>query len=244
MNAAPWLRGDQHPGVARLEWGDATNDLMHPVRHPAKGVVVEARHLAGVDGAVGQHRIPAFPNRCRAHRYRIKPGRAFGLEQQSVSVVKMTCLGQGMGDEWCPREAGLNVVATLGDEVGEPLARKLLIFGIEEPENDGQRVWRLGITVDDAFRLDVILVECGPGAFGKAAEVLSILMTAEKRCGITQDVRVSVEARRRYNTVVRLAQGGLLWQGRGIKPIAELEAPIPQSGGGQQGFNALDVVHQ
>ena len=113
MNAATWLRRDQHPGVTRLERRDATNNLMHPVGHRAEGVVIEARHLARVDGAVGQHRIPALPDRCRPHRDRIEPGWAFGLEQQSVGVVKMACLGQSMGDERCPREAGLDVVAAL-----------------------------------------------------------------------------------------------------------------------------------
>ena len=36
MNAAAWLRGDQHPGVTRLEWGDATDNPMHPVRPPRR----------------------------------------------------------------------------------------------------------------------------------------------------------------------------------------------------------------
>ena len=66
-------------------------------------------------------------------------------------------------------------------------------------------------------------------------------MTAKKRCGISQDVRVSVEARRRYHTVVGLAQEGLLGGCSGIKPIAELESPIPQSCWGEQGFDASDM---
>ena len=52
------------------------------------------------------------------------------------------------GDERCPREAGLDVVATLGDQLVEPVSRDLLIFGIEQPENDGQRVRCLSIAVD------------------------------------------------------------------------------------------------
>src|SRR5215207_11532397 len=44
MNAAARLRGDQHPGVTRLERCDPTNDLVHPVRHRTESVVIEARH--------------------------------------------------------------------------------------------------------------------------------------------------------------------------------------------------------
>ena len=47
-DVAAWPWGDQHFGVTRLEWRDATNDLMHPVRDRAEGVVIEARHLAGL----------------------------------------------------------------------------------------------------------------------------------------------------------------------------------------------------
>ncbi len=55
MNVTAGLRCNQHLGVTRLERHDATDDLMHPVRHRAQSVVIEARHLARVDGAVGQH---------------------------------------------------------------------------------------------------------------------------------------------------------------------------------------------
>ena len=130
MNVAARLRRNQHLGITRLDRCDPANNLMHPVRHRAESVVIEARHLARVDGAVGQHRVPALPDRCRAHRDRIEPGRAFGLQQQPVGGVKMPGLGQGMSDERCPREAGLDVVATLGDQLVEPVSGDLLIFGI------------------------------------------------------------------------------------------------------------------
>ena len=70
-----------------------------------------------------------------------------------------------------------------------------------------------------------MLVECGSGAFRKAAEVLSILMTAKKRCGISQDVRVSVEASRRYHAVVGLGEHRLVGRCGRVEPIAELESP-------------------
>src|SRR5215204_4397292 len=107
-----------------------------------------------------------------------------------------------MGDERGTREAGLDVVAALGHQLVKPVSRDLLLFRIEQPENDGQRVRCLGITVDVAFRPDVVVVERGSGAFGKVAEVFSVLMTAEKTCGISQDMRVPVEAGRRYHAVV------------------------------------------
>src|SRR6188768_2098749 len=99
-------------------------------------------------------------------------------------------------------EARSDVVATLGHQVGEPLTRELLIFRLEESEDDGQSVWGFGITVDDAFGPDVVLVECSPGAFGKAGEILSILMSAKKRCCISHDVRVPVKTGRCHHTVI------------------------------------------
>ena len=123
-NVAAWLWRDQHLGVTRLERRDATNDLMHPVRDRAEGVVIEARHLAGVDGAVGQHRVPALPDRCRPHRDRVEPGRAFRLQQQPVGVVKVAGLGQGMGDERCARESGPDVVATLARPARQAVCRR------------------------------------------------------------------------------------------------------------------------
>ena len=47
----------------------------------------------------------------------------------------------------------------------------------------------------------LVLVECGSGA-------LSILITAENRCGVSQDVRVSVDTCRRYYAVVGPAEAG------------------------------------
>ena len=73
MNVAARLRRNQHLGITRLDWCDPANNLMHPVRHRAESVVIEACHLARVDGAVRQHRVPALPDRCRAHRDRIEP---------------------------------------------------------------------------------------------------------------------------------------------------------------------------
>ena len=80
--AAAGLGRDQHPGVAGLQRRDAADGAVHPVGDGAEGVVVEAGHLAGVDGAVGQHRVPALPDRRRAHGHRVEPRRALPLEQQ------------------------------------------------------------------------------------------------------------------------------------------------------------------
>src|SRR5215207_1112150 len=146
-----------------------------------------------------------------------------------------------MGDERCTREAGLDVVATLGHQLVKSVSSDLLIVRIEQPENDGQRVRCLGIAMDDAFVPDVVVVECGSGAFGKSAEVLSILLTAKKRCGVSHDARVSVEAGRRNHAVIGPAQARLLRGGSGIKPIAELESLVPQSCGGEHGFDASHV---
>ena len=111
--------------VARLERGDAADGPVHPVGDRAEGVVVEAGHLAGVDGAVGQHRVPALPDRRRAHGHRVEPGGALGLQQQPVGVVQVAGAGQGVGHERRAGEPGLDVEPALRDQLGQPLAGQL-----------------------------------------------------------------------------------------------------------------------
>ena len=49
--------------------------------------MVERGHAAGVDPAVGQHAVPALPDRGGAHGHRVQPRRALGLQQQPVRDV-------------------------------------------------------------------------------------------------------------------------------------------------------------
>ena len=82
-------------------------------RYGAECVVIEARHLAWVDGAVGQHGVPALPDRRRTHGDRIEPRRALTLEQQPIGLVEVAGRGQRIENVRSAGEAGLDVVATL-----------------------------------------------------------------------------------------------------------------------------------
>src|SRR5579875_3638461 len=72
-----------HPqrAAARLFGRQPRNVLVQELSHGTERIVVERRHLTRVDGAVGQHGVPAFPY-CRCpHRHRVEPRRAAVLEQ-------------------------------------------------------------------------------------------------------------------------------------------------------------------
>ena len=97
-----------------------------------------------------------------------------------------------------------------------------------------QRVHRLGITVDGAVRLDVMLVERGSGAIGKLGEVRSVVGPAKESRQLSPSMCASpVEAGGGHHAVVGLGVGRLVGRSRGVKPVAELEAGVPQAGGGQ-----------
>jgi hypothetical protein len=76
-------RGDPDAPVAGFEGRKAGHAPVQPVGDRAECVVVERRHLAGVDRAVLEHRVPALPDRRRAHRHGVEPRRALGLGQQA-----------------------------------------------------------------------------------------------------------------------------------------------------------------
>ena len=71
----PGCRRELHRGIPGLGWPDPRDDAVQPVRDRPERVVVEARHVARVDRAVEQHRVPALPDRRRAHRHRVQPRR-------------------------------------------------------------------------------------------------------------------------------------------------------------------------
>src|SRR5260370_719443 len=66
-------RRDEHSSVAGLERRDPADDPVDPVRDGTQRVVVETGHLPWVDRAVGQHSIPAFPDRGGTHRDGVQP---------------------------------------------------------------------------------------------------------------------------------------------------------------------------
>ena len=90
-----------------------------------------------------------------------------------------------MGDERCPREAGLDVVTALSDQLGKSFAGELFVFASSSPKTIASAYGVSASLWIDAFRPDVMLVECGSGALCKLAEMLSVPMTAKKTCGIS-----------------------------------------------------------
>jgi hypothetical protein len=72
---------------------------VQPVDDGAERVVVERGHLAGVDRAVRQHPVPAFPHRGRAHRDGVQPRREAGLKKESPSNVGVAGVDEGIEDE-------------------------------------------------------------------------------------------------------------------------------------------------
>ena len=89
---------------------------VQPVGDGAQRVVVERRHAAGVDAAVGSQAVPALPDGGGAHRHRVQPGRALGLQQQPVGDVDVAGAGQRVADQRRSDEAG-------GDPESLPSAR-------------------------------------------------------------------------------------------------------------------------
>src|SRR5262249_314628 len=94
---------------------------MHPVRYGTERVVVEARHLARIDGSVLQHRVPALADRRRAHGHRVQPARAASFEQESVCDVHMAGGRECVENERGAGEPGTHVVPIRGGEFGETI---------------------------------------------------------------------------------------------------------------------------
>lgn len=60
---------------------------MQPVGDGTEGVVVEAGHFAGVDGAVFEQAVPAFPDGGGALGDAVEPGGAFGLGEHAAGFA-------------------------------------------------------------------------------------------------------------------------------------------------------------
>lgn len=87
--------GDPDPAPAGLHGLHSRDRAVQPVGDRTQGVVVELRHLPRVDAPVGQHRVPALPDRRRAHRHRVQPGRATLLDEHPVRVGDQVTVGAG-----------------------------------------------------------------------------------------------------------------------------------------------------
>ena len=116
------MRRDADPRVARRIRREPGDDAVQPVADRAEGVVVERRHLAGVDRAVGQHRVPALPDRRRAHRDRVQPRRVLGLHQQASRGLEVAGAGEGVLDDRRADEPRADAIARPPRQLREPVA--------------------------------------------------------------------------------------------------------------------------
>lgn len=96
--------GRRHPDAAPAWFGrrESGDGPVEPVGDGAEGVVVEGRHLPGIDGAVGKHRVPALPHGGRPHGHGVQPGGAVLFRDHAMGETGMTCQGQGVADQGVP----------------------------------------------------------------------------------------------------------------------------------------------
>ena len=102
-NVTARLGCNQYLRVAGLEWCDTADAAMNPVSDGAKGVVVEARHLTGIDSAVRRHRVPALPDLVAPIDW-VEPRRAFTLEQQAIGLIDVTGGAESVHEVWSASE--------------------------------------------------------------------------------------------------------------------------------------------
>ena len=76
----------------------------------------------------------------------------------------MAGLGQGMGNERRTREAGLDVVATLGHQLVKPVSATFSSSGSSSSKTMASAYVVSASLVDVAFRPDVVVVERGSGS--------------------------------------------------------------------------------
>ena len=118
-------RCDAQARVARRSRGEPGHGPVQPVRDRSEGVVVERRHLARVDRAVGQQAVPALPHGGRAHRHGVEPRGALRLDEEALGGVEVSALGERIGHERRADEAGGDAVPALADERREPVRERL-----------------------------------------------------------------------------------------------------------------------
>jgi len=75
--------------------------------------MVEGIHAQFAEMAIGQDRVPALPDRGRAHLDLIQPAREFVVEQQLVGQIVHTIFRQNPADERCTDKPGLEIVVVL-----------------------------------------------------------------------------------------------------------------------------------
>lgn len=147
-DASTRLRSDAEPPEAGLDHLQATDGAVHPIRDGTVSVVVERRHGAGMDAAVGEHRVPSFPDGRGAYPDGIEPGRRILLEEEPVRLRQAAGGDQGVEQEGGAEESGLDDESGFGDELPEAPAGSLTVRAGDEVEGDCQGVDGGAVTAD------------------------------------------------------------------------------------------------
>jgi len=87
---------------------------MHPPRHCSQRIVIEARHLPGIDPPIRQHTIPPLPNRRCTHGDRVQPARILPLHQHPIEQIRLSDLRESVPDEPRPGKPGGDLEAAVG----------------------------------------------------------------------------------------------------------------------------------
>ena len=102
---------------------------VHPLADASERIVVERRHLPGVDRAVGQQAVPAFPHGRRSHEHRVQPRRSTGLGHQSIRGRAVTAVAQCREDCRRAEESSGDLVPPLGDAARQSSSDPLVLAG-------------------------------------------------------------------------------------------------------------------
>jgi len=242
LHAGDRLGGDGDTTVSGLRRCEAGEIAVHPVGYGSQRVVVERGHLAGVDAAVGEHRVPALPHRRRPHRDGVQPRRALGLQEESAGCRELPAPTRGFEDAGSPGEAGRDAMTVRLHELREPRSRPADLIGVEEIEGEGEGVGRLAV-VPGPLRL--VVHEGGaeglPRGVPESLDLGHLARASEDARGLGGQLGGPVEARRRDEGPIGLRRGGVIRGGVRVEPVSELEAAIPQASRREEPLDVTQV---
>ena len=228
--------GDQQPPIAGGCRCEAADDPVQPVGDGAEGVVVERGHVTGVDPAVGEQAVPAFPDGGGAHGDGVDPGRAFLLGEQLVGGVVGADAAEGVADQWGADEAGRDPVIGSPDQLDQPPPGAFPLLGAwDQVELDGQGIAGLGVAGQPSCRGEVIRVEGGADGCGQCGVAPVVLGQAKYGGNLGEEPGgVGVVGGGDQVGVGAGLVGPVGWGG-GVEPVSELEAAGPADGRPRQG---------
>ena len=205
--------------------GQAGHPSVEEVADGTEGVVVERGHLAGVDRAVGQHAVPALPDRGRPHPHLVEPRRALVLQQQEVGVVEVAGVDEGVEHQRRPEEPRADPVPVGLDDLGQPPAGPLpLIVVGQQVELEGEGEGRRGVTGQAPTGRDELPAERFGGASTDLPVVGGVRRPAEGVGGAGDEPGAPAEVRLGDEDAVGPPCGRIVRRGARVEPVAELVA--------------------